>query len=81
ALEDPLPAEVRERHKLCYLGYALENIHFPKTREDLEIARRRLVFEEFLVLQLGLMEIKSGNRQENLHPIPGGFPEDFTRLL
>ncbi len=31
--------------------------------EDLEIARRRLVFEEFLVLQLGLMEIKSGSRR------------------
>ncbi len=80
-LEDPLPPEIRERYKLCYLGYALENIHFPRTKEDLEIARRRLVFEEFLVLQLGLMEIKSGNRQENLHPLPGDFPEDFTRLL
>ena len=80
-LEDPLPGEIREKYKLCYLGYALENVHFPKTMEDLEIARRRLVFEEFLVLQLGLMEIKSGSRQENLHPIPGGFPEEFTRLL
>ncbi|NBJ88975.1 ATP-dependent DNA helicase RecG [Acutalibacter sp. 1XD8-36] len=80
-LEDPLPGEIREQYKLCYLGYALENVHFPKTMEDLEIARRRLVFEEFLVLQLGLMEIKSGSRQENLHPIPSGFPEEFTRLL
>ena len=81
ALEDPLPGEIRERHKLCFLGWALENIHFPHSMEDLEIARRRLVFEEFLVLQLGLMRIKSGNRQENLHPVPDRFPEEFAELL
>lgn len=80
-LEDPLPQELRERYKLCYLGYALTNVHFPKTMGDLEIARRRLVFEEFLVLQMGLLQIKSGGRQENLHPIPGRFPEEFTGLL
>lgn len=80
-LEDPLPPKLREQYQLCHLGYALENIHFPRSMEDLEIARRRLVFEEFLVLQLGLMQIKSGRRQENLHPIPDRFPEDFARLL
>lgn len=80
-LEDPIPGEIREQYKLCYLGYALMNVHFPKTREDLEIARRRLVFEEFLVLQLGLMQIKNGNKQENLHPIPDRFPEEFSELL
>lgn len=80
-LDDPLPGEIREQYKLCYLGYALLNVHFPKTTEDLKIARRRLVFEEFLVLQLGLMQIKSGSRQENLHPIPDRFPEEFAELL
>lgn len=80
-LEDPLPPELREEYQLCHLSYALENVHFPRSMEDLDIARRRLVFEEFLVLQLGLMQIKSGRREENLHPIPDRFPEDFARLL
>lgn len=80
-LRDPLPKEVREQYQLCYLGYALENVHFPKSMEDLEIARRRLVFEEFLVLQLGLMQIKSGNKQKNLHPVPDRFPEEFAERL
>ena len=80
-LGDPLPLPLRERHSLCHLGYALENIHFPRSTEDLEIARRRLIFEEFLVLQLGLMRIKNGRREKNLHPIPNRYPEDFAALL
>ena len=32
-------------------------------------------------MQLGLLRIKSGRKQENLHPIPGEFPEGFARLL
>ncbi|WP_322172505.1 ATP-dependent DNA helicase RecG [Acutalibacter caecimuris] len=79
--EDPLPQALREEHRLCHLGYALENVHFPRSAEDLEIARRRLVFEEFLVLQLGLMQIKSGRREENLHPVLPDYPEAFARLL
>ena len=53
----------------------LETIHFPKNQEEITAARFRLTFEEFLVLQLGLLRIKSGRKQENLHPVPGEFPE------
>lgn len=81
ALEDSLPLSLREEPQLCHLGYALENIHFPRSQGDLDIARRRLVFEEFLILQLGLMQIKSGRQEQNLHPIPNCFPEAFARLL
>ncbi|RKJ41232.1 ATP-dependent DNA helicase RecG [Acutalibacter sp. 1XD8-33] len=80
-LDDPLPLPLRECYSLCHLGYALENIHFPRSMEDLEIARRRLIFEEFLVLQLGLMQIKDGRQEPNLHPIPNRYPEDFAALL
>lgn len=80
-LEDPLPAPLRDQYKLCHLGFALERVHFPREHADLETARRRLVFEEFLVLQLGLMQIKSGRRQENPHPASPGYPEDFAALL
>ncbi len=78
---DPLPPALREEYQLCHLGYALENIHFPRSQTDLEIARRRLVFEEFLVLQLGLLQIKSGRREKNLHPVTGEYPEEFAELL
>ena len=80
-VNDPLPLSLREEYKLSHLGYALEHIHFPQSEEDLETARHRLIFEEFLVLQLGLMRIKTGQQGQNLHPIPRQFPEGFTRLL
>ncbi len=81
APEDPLPQALREEYQLCHLGYALKNVHFPRSQEDLDIARRRLVFQEFLVLQLGLTMIKSGRREQNLHRIPERYPEDFAALL
>ena len=49
-LRDPLPDEMRKRLELCQLRFAMENIHFPGSMELLEIARRRLVFEELLEL-------------------------------
>ena len=80
-LQDPLPDPLREKYHLCTLRYALETIHFPKNQEEIAAARFRLVFEEFLVLQLGRLAIKRGRKQENLHQVPPGFPEDFCGLL
>lgn len=80
-VHDPIPDSIRSRYQLCHLGYALENIHFPKCAEELAVAKFRLIFEEFLVLQLGLLHIKNGRRKRNQHPIPNSFPEGFTQLL
>lgn len=80
-MRDSLPQEIRERYSLCHLGYALERIHLPRDGEELDVARRRLVFEEFLVLQLGLMQIKNGRKEANLHRAPNRYPEDFAKLL
>lgn len=80
-VNDPLPLFLREKYQLCHLGYALEHIHFPGSPEDLETARFRLIFEEFLVLQLGLMQIKNGRKMKNLHPVSPEFPREFTALL
>ena len=80
-LHDPLSDPLREKYHLCTLRYALETIHFPKTQEEIATARFRLTFEEFLVLQLGLLRIKSGRKTHNFHPIPQEFPEGFCGLL
>lgn len=80
-VNDPLPPELRREYELCELSYALENIHFPQSEYALGIAKHRLVFEEFLVLQLGLMQIRGTRRQENLHPVPDEYPAEFAVLL
>lgn len=53
-LVDPIPLWLREKYCLMNLPDSLWNIHFPKSPDYLEEARRRLIFEELLILQLGL---------------------------
>ncbi len=54
-LEDYLPVPLRQRAHLMELPTALRNIHFPTNEDSLERARRRLSFDEFLVIQLGVL--------------------------
>ena len=61
-LPDVLPDEVRQAHKLCYVNYAYENIHFPASPEALEVARRRMVFEELFLLTCGLQLLRQRRR-------------------
>ncbi|MCD8158858.1 MAG: ATP-dependent DNA helicase RecG [Clostridiales bacterium] len=53
-----IPRYIREEYNLCDRVYALKNIHFPETSEAFFDARRRLVFEELLILQLRLLMLK-----------------------
>ena len=57
-MKDYMPAKLKERYNLAEINYALKNIHFPFDKKSYEFARRRLVFEELLLLQIGLLSIK-----------------------
>ena len=54
-LNDPFPAQLRERYGLATLDQAIAHIHFPPDSNALETARQRLVFDEFFYLQLALL--------------------------
>ena len=54
-LTDYLPSDLRERFNLLDLQTAINQIHFPDSWEMLERARRRLSFDEFLLIQLGVL--------------------------
>lgn len=58
-LTDCLPDAVRQAHSLCHSGYAYENIHFPADAEALNLARRRMAFEELFILSCGLQMLRS----------------------
>jgi ATP-dependent DNA helicase RecG len=62
-LSDSMPEEIKQAEHLCHLRYAYEKIHFPEDETALTIAKKRLVFEELLILQLGLSRLKTGNRE------------------
>ncbi|WP_329137031.1 ATP-dependent DNA helicase RecG [Streptomyces sp. NBC_01476] len=51
---EPLPDELRAARHLAPLPEALEKIHRPRTRADIEAARKRLKWDEAFVLQVAL---------------------------
>lgn len=53
-IPDPLPVEIISRHKLLSKSLGLKEIHFPTSRELLLRARRRFIFEELFLMQVGL---------------------------
>jgi ATP-dependent DNA helicase RecG len=57
-LEDHLPAVVRQRAGLMPLAEAIVHMHFPADQEQLARARLRLGFDEFLCIQLGVLQRK-----------------------
>ncbi|MGL4913794.1 MAG: ATP-dependent DNA helicase RecG [Romboutsia sp.] len=59
-IQEYLPTKIIEKYKLCSIDYAIKNIHCPTSKESLKIALYRIVFEEFLILQLGLFLFKNG---------------------
>lgn len=64
AFVDYLSAPYREKYQLCDYMKALQGIHFPQTKEELIQARKRLVFDEFLLFIISVMSLKDMTKQE-----------------
>ncbi|MDE2853695.1 MAG: ATP-dependent DNA helicase RecG [Chloroflexota bacterium] len=89
-IPDPLPTAILERAELADLGWALRQVHFPEGWDHRDHARKRLAFDELLMMQLALLM----NRRE-WQSLPGpqlsiddgaleafisaAFPYDFTK--
>ena len=56
-LKETLPEYLLKEYRLQGINEATKNIHFPKQLKDFDIARKRLVFEELLSVQLALLEL------------------------
>jgi ATP-dependent DNA helicase RecG len=76
---DPLPQALRETRKLLPLNEAIRALHFPSTEEETLRARRRVVFDDFLLLQLGLAIRRS--RQESVRGIVIDQPGKLIRQM
>lgn len=83
-----LPEEIRERYQLADANYAIRTIHFPKNMQELLTARKRLVFDEFLLFVLAVQLLKEKTEEaSNTFPmkpvwtteeIIEGLPYDLT---
>lgn len=64
-----IPEYIVKKYRLMGLEESLKNIHFPENEETLALAKRRLIFEELLLLQLGLLTEKTTGRSSRATPI------------
>ena len=77
-LPDPLPAEVKAAERLPLRADALWALHRPRSLEEGEAGRRRLAFDELLVLQVGLARTRAG-REAAVAPALGEAGELVAR--
>ena len=63
-LEENLPQYILERYNLLNINESIQKIHKPQSFEEFKLARRRLVFEELLIMQLSLLNLKSNWKKE-----------------
>lgn len=82
-LADPLPKAVRERTGLVDLSTAITQIHFPDSQQAAREARRRLSFDEFLAIQLGMLQQRQSWKSQQGTPIPRnqGLLDNFKASL
>lgn len=83
-LEERLPTYIMAREHLVDAKFAVRNIHFPTSFENLEKAYRRIVFEEFFMLQLALALKKKGLKAGPAaysHKTEGSLMESFKGAL
>ena len=82
ALPETLPQRIRQEHQLAAMEFAVKNIHFPESEEALDLARRRLAFEELFYLAVGLSFLKSRRDKEGEGcAVPHRPKEEFLALL
>ncbi len=80
-IPDPIPPEIRNSYCLMELNDALRNVHFPQNEDMLSEARRRLIFEELFLLELGLLRMKTKSRQSTALSMEKDYTEEFRLLL
>ncbi len=80
-IEETLPQYMLDEYKLVSKDEAVRAIHFPKSMEDVEAARRRLIYEELLTLQLGLFLLRSRDSALTSAPIKNTDISAFIKQL
>ena len=81
---DPLPASLRVERGLVPLASALRDIHFPPDMDARDAARRRLAYQELLMLQLGMASRRHAlvaERKGFAHSVDGGLKASVRRAL
>ncbi|MBR0191901.1 MAG: ATP-dependent DNA helicase RecG [Thermoguttaceae bacterium] len=79
-LDEAFPEAFREKHALLPISEAVQRMHFPKTQDGVNQARRRFVFQEFFLLQLALEVRRRQQVTDFRAPILEATPEVDRRI-
>ena len=80
-LKDFIPQCVVDRYKLMPFEDAINTVHFPDSEKALSLAKRRLIFEELLLLQMGLLGERASGGKRKAEPVPLDWSEKFYMSL
>lgn len=80
-MPEVLNSRIRTENRLCDINYALRNIHFPKTKDAFETAKKRLVFEELFCLQTALSVLKTKSHALSGCVIKKNCFSEFQKML
>lgn len=80
-IPETLSDDILKKYDLVSLDFATRQIHFPTDEKNVESARHRLIFDELLTLQLGLLKLKEKDVKGNSCKIKKDFTNEFYSLL
>lgn len=80
-IPETLSDDILKKYDLVSLDFATRQIHFPTDEKNVEPARHRLIFDELLTLQLGLLKLKEKDVKGNSCKIKKDFTNEFYSLL
>lgn len=66
--EEILPAEVREKYGILPAERAYFAIHEPNSMAEAELAKKRMIFEEFFVFSAGLSLMRAARKEKKTEP-------------
>ncbi len=79
-INEYIDEDIRKKYGLCEINFALRAIHFPNDEHEYEVAKRRLIFEELMIFQLGMLKVKK-RRAEGEPLNTDGALEEFAQKL
>lgn len=80
-VKDFIPEYYINKYKLMGFEQALRAVHFPESENELALAKRRLIFEELLLLQMGLLSEKATGVGRKALPVTEDYSEEFYSTL
>ena len=78
---DPLPEDIRLKHKFCMRAFAEKNIHFPESFASLAAAKKRLIFDELFTFALGISLAGEREKRSSAYPCKSTDMSALLRLL